>query len=57
MAHDTEPQAGADHGGIERLELIRIAGTALVAAAVWFRLWEPFDRVSVMGLLGTLVGG
>src|SRR5246127_3408340 len=46
-----------DHGGIESSELIRIIGTALVAAAVWFRVWEPFPRVSVLGLLGTLIGG
>jgi heavy metal translocating P-type ATPase len=59
MAED--PQAPADddvdHGRVEPLELIRIPGTALVAAAVWFRVWEPFPRVSVLGLLGTLIGG
>jgi heavy metal translocating P-type ATPase len=59
MAED--PQAPADddvdHGRVEPLELIRILGTALVAAAVWFRVWEPFPRVSVLGLLGTLIGG
>ncbi len=30
---------------------------ALAAAAVWFHLWEPFHRVSVIGLVATLIGG
>jgi heavy metal translocating P-type ATPase len=29
----------------------------LAAAAVWFHLWEPFHRVSVIGLVATLIGG
>src|ERR1700730_19284315 len=56
-----EPHAPADddvdHGRVEPLELIRIIGTAVVAAAVWFRVWEPFPRLSVLGLFGTLIGG
>jgi Cd2+/Zn2+-exporting ATPase/Cu+-exporting ATPase len=55
MAH--EPESQDDHGGIEPFDLIRIGGTVLVAGAVWLRLWEPFHRVSVIGLLGTLIGG
>jgi len=38
-------------------ELARIAFVVLAAVAVWFRVWEPFGRVSVIGLLGMLVGG
>jgi len=30
---------------------------ALAAAAVWFHLWEPFHRVSIIGLVATLIGG
>ena len=29
---------------------------ALAAAAVWFHVWEPFHRVSVIGLAATLIG-
>jgi nicotinamide riboside transporter PnuC len=29
----------------------------LAAAAVWFHLWEPFHRVSIIGLVATLIGG
>src|SRR6202163_273131 len=49
-----------DHERAETIdwrELARIAFVALASAAVWFRVWEPFPRVSVIGLLGTLIGG
>ena len=39
------------------VELARIAFVALAAAAVWFRVWEPFARVSVIGVVGTIGGG
>ncbi len=34
----------------------RIAFVAVAAAAVWFRLWEPFRALSVIGILGLAVG-
>jgi heavy metal translocating P-type ATPase len=56
-----EPDLGAkheEHGhGVEWTELMRIAFVALAAAAVWFRLWEPFPHVSVIGIAATLIGG
>ena len=56
IAPDThEPQE--DGAALDWLELARIAGVALVATVVWFRVWEPLPRVSVIGLLGTLFGG
>src|SRR3984893_17607012 len=42
---------------VEWRELTRIAFVALAAAAVWFRVWEPFARVSMSGLVGTIGGG
>ena len=29
----------------------------MAAAAVWFHIWEPFHKVSVIGLAATLIGG
>jgi heavy metal translocating P-type ATPase len=46
-----------DTGKIDRADLARIAFVAAAAAAVWFRVWEPFAGVSVLGLVGTLGGG
>jgi len=52
-AHHSEPP---EHN-LEYVELLRIAVVALAAAAVWFRVWEPFSRVSVIGILAALIGG
>ena len=46
-----------EHGGFEWLDAARVLFVALAAAAVWFHLWEPFHRVSVIGLAATLIGG
>jgi heavy metal translocating P-type ATPase len=43
--------------GFEWVEILRIAFVALAAAAVWFRLWEPFPHFSVIGIAAALVGG
>ena len=50
------PEEDHEHG-FELVEVLRVAFVALAAAAVWFHLWEPFHRVSVIGLGATLVGG
>ena len=50
--HDHEAH---DHG-FEWQEGIRIALVAVAAALVWFRVWEPFARVSIIGIAGTLIG-
>jgi heavy metal translocating P-type ATPase len=53
--HGTEHE---EHGqGVEWTELVRIAFVALAAATVWFRLWEPFPHLSVIGIAATLIGG
>ena len=49
-----------DHGhehAFELAEVLRVVFVAMAAAAVWFHLWEPFHRVSVIGLAATLIGG
>jgi P-type Cu+ transporter len=38
-------------------EAARIGLVALAAAAVWFRVWEPIPSVSLIGVIGLLVGG
>jgi len=43
--------------GFEWVEIVRIAFVGLAAAAVWFRLWEPFPHISVIGIAATLIGG
>jgi Cu+-exporting ATPase len=40
-----------------RVEAARIIVVALAAAAVWFHIWEPFRSISLIGILGVLIGG
>jgi Cu+-exporting ATPase len=42
---------------LSRLEAARIILVAMSAAAVWFHVWEPLPRVSLIGILGVLIGG
>src|ERR1022692_2685109 len=55
-----ESHLGAEHEehehGFEWKELARIALVGVAAAAVWFRLWEPFPHVSVIGIAAALIG-
>jgi heavy metal translocating P-type ATPase len=58
-ARTTTPVAGEGESGraLSWIEAARIVVVALSAAAVWFHLWEPFARVSLIGVLGVLIGG
>ena len=56
--HTSDPHQDHDHEHtFELLEVLRVVFVALAAAAVWFHLWEPFHRISVIGLAATLIGG
>src|ERR1700679_2021010 len=54
--HNDEEHGDHEHG-FEIVEVLRVAFVALAAAAVWFHIWEPLHRVSVIGLVPTLIGG
>lgn len=54
---DHEGEYDHEHGNVEPFELIRIAITAFAAGLVWFRVWEPFPHVSLIGVAGVLLGG
>jgi heavy metal translocating P-type ATPase len=52
-AHDHD-----DHEhGFEWQEAARIAFVAVAAVAVWCEVWEPIKGLSLLGLIGLLVGG
>ncbi len=55
-AHRADDDPGAGHA-FTWIEAARILLVALAATAVWFRVWEPLSAVSVIGVLGLLVGG
>ncbi|MGD0446843.1 MAG: heavy metal translocating P-type ATPase, partial [Edaphobacter sp.] len=54
--HNDEEHGDHEHG-FEIVEVLRVVFVDLAAIAVWFHLWEPFSRVSVIGLVATLIGG
>jgi Cd2+/Zn2+-exporting ATPase/Cu+-exporting ATPase len=64
-APEAEAQRAADeheyeaehHYALHGPEMLRIGLVAIAAAAVWWRLWEPFPAVSPIGALGLAVGG
>jgi heavy metal translocating P-type ATPase len=57
-SHDEGHHDDSDHEhGFEIVEGLRVVFVALAAAAVWFHVWEPYQRISVIGLVATLVGG
>jgi Cu+-exporting ATPase len=57
-SHEDHDDEHRDHEhGFELVEVLRVVFVALAAIAVWFHLWEPFHRVSVIGLVATLIGG
>ena len=56
-AHANQADDRQEHGRVETADLIRIALTAVIAALVWFRVWEPFPRISLLGITGILIGG
>jgi heavy metal translocating P-type ATPase len=51
--HDEE----AHEHALEWPEALRIALVAVAAAAVWWRVWEPFPLISLIGVAGLLIGG
>ena len=56
--HDHDHEDGHDHDHpFEWQEAVRIGFVALAAGLVWFHVWEPFAAVSVIGVVGLLVGG
>jgi Cd2+/Zn2+-exporting ATPase/Cu+-exporting ATPase len=55
--HEQDSREVAHEGAVGWPDLVRIGFAASATIAVWFRLWEPLPRVSLIGLAGTLVGG
>jgi heavy metal translocating P-type ATPase len=45
------------HPRVRWTELTRIVFVTAAAVAVWFRVWEPFAGLSLIGLVAAVVGG
>jgi len=46
-----------DAGHIQRSDLVRIGIVLIAAAAVWWRVWEPYRSFSVIGVIASIIGG
>jgi P-type Cu+ transporter len=53
----TAPAAEERDHILSRVEAARIIVVAIAAAALWFHVWEPFSSLSLIGVLGVLIGG
>src|SRR3984893_7546671 len=51
-----EAQGHTEDHHLELADMVRIAFVALACAAVWFGVWEPYPRVSIIGLVAALIG-
>lgn len=57
LYHDHNDQH-QDHDHAAGLsDAARIAFVGVAILAVWFRVWEPFAKVSVIGIVATVIGG
>jgi cation transport ATPase len=53
----TEPGDSEHEHEFGWMEILRIVFVAAAAAVVWFRVWEPFPHISVIGIVAALIGG
>jgi Cd2+/Zn2+-exporting ATPase/Cu+-exporting ATPase len=51
-----EHQAEREEHHLQSREMARIVFVAIACGAVWFRVWEPFQPVSVIGLVAAVIG-
>jgi Cd2+/Zn2+-exporting ATPase/Cu+-exporting ATPase len=56
-SHQEHEREAAERHAVEWRDLARVGFVAIAAGVVWFHLWEPFAKVSLIGLIATLVGG
>ncbi len=55
-AREVDDEHDHEHA-LEWTEMVRIGIVAFAGAAVWFHLWEPLPYLSVIGVVGLLIGG
>jgi Cd2+/Zn2+-exporting ATPase/Cu+-exporting ATPase len=55
--HDHDHEHDEHDQAFKWPEMLRIALVAVAAACVWWRVWEPFRAISLIGLAGLLIGG
>jgi heavy metal translocating P-type ATPase len=54
--HDHAHEDHEHEHPFESAEMLRIVLVLAASAAVWFRVWEPIPKLSLIGLFGLLIG-
>jgi Cu+-exporting ATPase len=52
-----QAHASDEHHGIEWLEFARIAFVGAAILVSWFRWWQPYPKLDLVGLAAALIGG
>jgi P-type Cu+ transporter len=55
--HEHAHEHGHDRDHSFEWSAVRIGFVGIAAAAVWFRIWEPYPDISLIGALGLAIGG
>jgi heavy metal translocating P-type ATPase len=51
------PQEAQEHHGVSKVDLIRIGLVGLAVVFSWFRIWQPYPPLDLVGLVAVLLGG
>ena len=54
---DSSEHSEEDEHRLHKSDLVRIAFVGVSAIAVWLRVWEPIERISIIGIISTIIGG
>ena len=46
-----------EHHGVAKIDLVRIGLVGVAVVFSWFRVWQPYPALDLVGLLAVLVGG
>src|SRR6266403_406858 len=52
-----ETDGPEEHGGVSRTDLVRIGLVGAAALFCWFRIWQPYPRLDLVGLAAVLASG
>jgi heavy metal translocating P-type ATPase len=50
-------QEAHEHHGVSKVDLVRIGLVGLAVVFSWFRIWQPYPPLDVVGLVAVLLGG
>ena len=46
-----------EHHGVAKIDLVRIGLVGVAVVFSWFRIWQPYPQLDLVGLVAVLLGG